>query len=201
MNMVWRFPHVENPVLKLDEDRQVVLGAVYIPDFVDSQGDWATADEIEKAAYEFMAKGDVRAIDTNHDMEDNGGVVVESFIARKGDPDFVEGSWVLGVKLTDDLWDDVKKGELNGFSMFGKAVRTPGAVEVEIPDDGVVKGDVQESDDHTHRFIVKFDVADGKFLGGETDQGPDGHTHVIKSGTVTEEAGVDGHSHRYSWIA
>ena len=188
-------------VIKVDEDRQLVFAPVYIPGVVDSQGEWASAEEIEKAAHDFVANGSVTAIDTNHNLEDNGSAVVESFVVRKDDPDFVEGSWVLGVRVADDIWEDVKKGELNGFSMYGKAVRNEGTVELEIPDGGVLKGDVYEAESHSHEYLLKFDVETGKFLGGETTPGgDDNHTHVIKAGTVTEKAGEVEHSHRYSMI-
>ena len=57
-------------------------------------------------------------MDTEHNHQVSGATIVESFIARKGDPDFAEGAWVLGVRMTDgELWERVKSGELNGFSV------------------------------------------------------------------------------------
>ena len=58
-------------------------------------------------------------IDVNHQNDDvSAGVkIVENFIARADDPDFVEGAWVIGVHvLDDDIWNDILSGELNGFS-------------------------------------------------------------------------------------
>lgn len=40
-------------LLKADAPQRYTLGIVYEPDVVDSQDDWATADEIEKACWEF----------------------------------------------------------------------------------------------------------------------------------------------------
>ena len=37
-----------------DEEKRLVYGIVYEPDAVDSQGDFAKADEIEKACHQFM---------------------------------------------------------------------------------------------------------------------------------------------------
>lgn len=39
------------PILKTEEEKQLVTGVVYEPDVEDSHGDTMTAEEIEKAAY------------------------------------------------------------------------------------------------------------------------------------------------------
>lgn len=185
---------------KFDDDKQIAYGEVYIPMIPDSQGDFMTAEEIEKMAHGFMLDGLLRGVDTEHDLEDNGSVVVESFIARKGDPDFVEGSWVAAVKVTDELWPLVKSGELGGFSMYGKGERIPTYITIEVPDDGIVKGATDTAEDHIHEFFLKFDE-NGNFLGGETDV-VNGHAHKITKGTVTEDAGKgdDKHRHRFSFV-
>lgn len=54
-----------------------------------------------------------------------------------------------------------------------------------------------KSENHTHQFMVAYDK-DGNFLGGRTSPGEDGHTHVIKRGTITEDSG--GHHHRFSHV-
>ena len=119
-------------IQKFEADKQLAFGVVYAPDELDTHGDFMTAVEIEKMAYDFMMTGKVNAIDTQHDLEENGSKVVESFIARKGDLDFPEGSWVMGVKVFDEeLWGAIKKGELTGFSMYGHAKRSPVTIEVQ----------------------------------------------------------------------
>ena len=185
---------------KFDDEKQLAYGEVYIPMVPDSQGDFMTAAEIEKMAHGFMMDGLLRGVDTEHDLEDNGSVVVESFIARKGDPDFIEGSWVAVVKVTDELWPLVKSGELGGFSMYGKGERVPTYITIEVPDDGIVKGETDSAEDHTHVFMLRFDDA-GNFLGGQTNE-VNGHSHGIKKGTVTEDAGPEGqeHRHRFSFV-
>ena len=79
-------------IKKLDQDEQIVFGEVYAPDFPDSQGDYMSAREIKKMAYNFLQKGNVSNIDTNHSQVPNGSRVVESFIAREGDPIFTPGA-------------------------------------------------------------------------------------------------------------
>ncbi len=181
---------------KFDEEKQLAFGEIYIPMIPDSQGDFMTSEEIEKMAHGFMLDGLLRGVDTQHDLCDNGSVVVESFIARKGDPDFIEGSWVAAVKVADDLWPLVKSGELGGFSMYGSGERIPTMITIEIPDDGVMKGQTDDTSDHTHSYSIRFSK-EGDFLGGETNV-VEGHSHKITKGTVTEK--TDDHRHRFSFV-
>ena len=186
-------------VSKVDDDRRLVYGVVYEPDVPDSHGDFMRADTIEDMAHRFLSKALVHNIDTNHDLEANGSVVVESFIARSNDPDFPVGAWVLGVYVPDDdRWAEVKKGELGGFSLYGMAVRGDEVeLEIELPEDGMVWGETYEHNGHTHRFVAKFDEK-GNFLGGHTDE-VDGHAHVITKGTVTDGGGSVDHNHRFDF--
>lgn len=187
---------VKTPIKKLDEEQQLVFGEVYAPGFPDSQGDFMSAETIQNAAHNFLMKGLVDQIDVNHNRELSGCRVVESFIARPDDTIFIPGSWVIGVKIFDpDLWEMVKSGELNGFSLDGTGVRVDTMLEIEMP--LVLTGETEESNGHKHQFVVRFD-AQGNFLGGETGPGPDGHVHRIRRGTSTDDA--DGHSHRFSFV-
>lgn len=179
-------------IKKTDAEQQVVFGEIFAPEVTDAQGDRMSAMEIQKAAYLFMQKGRLAKVDTNHDRKLNGSYVVESFIARDGDPVFIPGAWVVGVKVPDAaVWAKIKSGELNGFSLDGLGFRERTVVKVEIPDQ--VSGETYEAAGHTHRFIATF--KDGKFAGGATDEVL-GHRHAISKGTATDAAA--GHSHRYS---
>lgn len=121
--------HIEGGVtksaklIKTDASKMIVGGVVYAPDEVDSQGDFATQEEIEAAAHRFLANGFVGRIDVEHNQQPTDARVVESFIAKSGDPHFPEGSWAVSVKLTEPLWQDVTVGRLNGFSFFGDGKR------------------------------------------------------------------------------
>lgn len=184
-------------ISKIDEDKQIAYGEVYIPMIPDSQGDFMTSEEIEKMAHRFMKDGFLRSVDTQHDLADNGSIVVESFIVRKDDPDFpIAGSWVAAVWVPDDLWPLVKSGELGGFSMYGKGERIPTMITIEVPDNGILKGETATTEDHTHKYTLRFDAV-GEFLGGETNV-VNGHSHKINKGTVTEEE--EDHRHRFSFV-
>ncbi len=106
---------------KADAKKQIVYGEVYRPDEKDTDGNWMTANTIEKMAHEFMEDLRLTQIDKNHEGDTEDCVVVESFIARSGDPDFAEDSWVVGVKVHDDaVWKSIEKGEITGFSIEGR---------------------------------------------------------------------------------
>ena len=107
---------------KSNEAKQIVYGEVYKPNCRDSDGNWMTAETIEKMAHDFMGSLKNQHINKNHSGAMDKGTVVESFIVRKGDPDFVEGSWVIGVHVPDkEVWKQIIKGELTGFSIEGTA--------------------------------------------------------------------------------
>lgn len=180
-----------------DKKQQIVWAEVYAPNRPDSDVEFMDAETIKNMAYDFMQTMKLDQIDSQHDNQlVTGAHVVESFIARKGDPDFIEGSWVVGVHIPDPAdWEKVEKGEWNGFSMEALVHKEVVEVEIEIPP--VINGKTLPADDgHTHTFYVAYND-DGQFMGGKTDT-VNNHFHVIKRGTITEES--DGHAHRFSHV-
>lgn len=186
------------PIRKIDEELQIVYGEVHAPGVIDSQGDFMSEEAIRKMAHRFMINMNLRNVDAMHTRKAEEAAVVESFIVREGDPDFpMPGAWAVGIYVADpELWDQVKKGDYNGFSLDGKGMRETVEVEIEVPES--VKGRTDVTDDHDHEFVVKFDE-NGDFVGGKTVPDKTGHVHKITRGTATNEAD-DGHSHRFSYV-
>lgn len=182
------------PIKKLEAEQQIVFGEVYSPAPPDSQGDFMSADTIREMAYDFMKNRPLTNLDVQHSRVDCGAVIVESFIARDDDPLFIPGSWVIGVWCPDEVWELVKSGELNGFSLDGFGLQIPQTIVIELPE--VLKGETSEVNGHKHMFMVSY-AEDGTFLGGVTTE-VDGHKHAILRGTVTEDA--NGHNHRFDMI-
>lgn len=146
MEIVWKSNHVSaasgsrdngipesrkewcGAIKKSDDEKHLVFATVYEPDTVDSQGDFAEADEIEKAAHLFLGEYRQEFVDTEHNQRMNGSIVVESFIKRgsvEEYPDTKDGAWCVVIKVRDvDTWDKIKNGEIAGVSMFGSAMKT-----------------------------------------------------------------------------
>ena len=61
------------------DEKRLVSGVVYEPDFVDSQDEFAGAEEIEKAAHAFLVK--FRTIKLQHSEIRKDVDLVESFVA------------------------------------------------------------------------------------------------------------------------
>ena len=181
------------------EYERVVFAEVVIPDRPNTYGDIHTPKQVKDIAYGFMKAGigDTVGIDVDHDNEDLSGSikVIESFIAREGDPDFIEGSWVVGLYIGDDsTWNKVLDGDITGYSY--EACMYSKDAEIEIPIVRTVAGFTAKDviDDHFHTFLVVLDM-EGNVLYGSTND-VDSHTHSIMNNTYTEY-GL-GHSHRYN---
>ncbi|MCK4822626.1 hypothetical protein KA005_43080 [bacterium] len=113
-------------ILKTDVDKKMVYGIVYSPEETDSQGDIASAEEIEKAAYGFMKYRRSGKIDKMHNMEPEEGFTAESWITRENDAlfkdDSPEGSWAVGIKIEKaETWGEVKDKKLTSLSLMGSA--------------------------------------------------------------------------------
>jgi len=113
-------------ILKVDAEKRIIKTAVYVPNLIDTQGDWATAEDIEAAAHSFMKELKLQNVDTFHDFQKVDAFVCESYIS-KGDSDWEDGSWVVCIKIdSDEVWAMVLKGEIEGVSMAGTALRYEG---------------------------------------------------------------------------
>ena len=192
-------------IQKIDEDQRLVFGEVYAPFVPDTEGDFMTDVEIQKMAHGFMIGRKQKKVDEQHDNEETGAVIVESFISREGDPDFpIVGAWVVGAFIpNEEQWEKVKRGELNGFSMEALVTKRVRDVIVELEEEIRVTT-LPGPDDHTHEATLNFDT-NGNFLGGTTNV-VDGHWHTVTRNTVTgpeinvDGSQSDGHRHRYSFL-
>lgn len=115
-------------VLKSDEERQIVYGVVMEPDTYDTDFNWTTSDEIEKAAHFFMQHG--VGIDKEHTRKDIEAAVVESYIAPADfeidDKPVAKGSWVMAVHIRDEAeWEALKSDGRLQFSIDALALIDP----------------------------------------------------------------------------
>ena len=110
-------------VTKADDPQKLVYGVVYEPEVEDAHGDYMDAETIEKAAHNFME--DYQQIDKQHDFTTSAGKVVESYVAPVDmtieQTTITKGTWVLVTKATDEMWEDIQKGDFTGYSLAGSA--------------------------------------------------------------------------------
>lgn len=188
---------MEADIKRADGWERVVFAEVLIPDSTNVYGDFHTKESVKEFAYGFMKQG--FGFEVTHDSIDRTGdlYVVESFIARPGDPDFIEGAWVVGSYIADDdLWQSVLSGEYNGYSYQATVQYLD--VDMVMPLDrvrvGVTEPDLE--DGHVHDFVVILDDDGRPIAGGTRDTG--GHVHAIRSHTFTEVSA--GHNHLYNFV-
>lgn len=184
-----------------DEYERVVMCELLSPDVPNCYGDIYTREAIKDFVYAYAEHG--FGLDIDHDLIDVNGeklLLVESFIARPGDPDFAEGSWVIAMKVLDDeTWQMVLDGKLNGFSYQADCFMTD--VVIQNLRNRQVTGTTQPdlTDGHTHTYLVLLNALNQPISGGTGVT--DGHSHRISIHTVTSVAislfGAGEHNHRY----
>jgi hypothetical protein len=121
-------PALERAFKKADDELQVAYVEAYAPGVPDSQNDFMTSDEIRLMAWKFLLDGNTKNVDREHNNQQFGAGIVESFIARDGDPDFIAGAWGVGIHVADPItWSNIKTGYINGVSLDGDGERVPSA--------------------------------------------------------------------------
>ena len=182
-----------------DGFERIVFGEVLIPDEPNVFGDFHTRQSVREFAYGFMLNG--FGINHEHDNPDISDEVsiIETFIAREGDPTFIVGSWVLGVFVgKDEVWQAILDGEVNGFSY--EAMVKFFALDLIVPNETTRYGVTEPAltDGHQHGFFVLLD-RDGRVITGGTTF-VNGHAHPISQHTFTDEGGADAHTHIFNVI-
>lgn len=182
-------------ITEVSADERLVTGQVYAPDTIDSHGHFMTSAELKNVAHQFMLDGLITSIDLQHNNVTVPATIVESFIARKGDPDFEEGAWVATTKIDDPtIWKAVKDGQINGYSFEILTYRDDMVVEFEYNSWYYGFTDPDPHDKHDHPFMVRLDD-NGEIIWGATGVGSDGSpAHTITRSNITEAVG--GKSHR-----
>lgn len=118
-------------------EHRYTLGVAYKPgsrldkSTHDSQGDWATGDVIQKAAWDFVSnleKGN--GLNDSHITTSDGlsvGRVVESFLApvdmNINGKLIKKNTWLVGTIWEPHYWQKIKAGERLGLSIEGTGKR------------------------------------------------------------------------------
>lgn len=187
------------PLISRDSNgfERVVYAEVLIPDVPTAFGDVHTVESIKNFAYGFAKSGYEVDIEHAKETAEDKFTIVESFIAREYDTDFVPNSWVVGALITDDeLWQEVIDGTINGFSYQALVKFTE--IEMEVPEFQTITGATEPDliDRHVHDYIVVLDSDFKPIYGGTSES--NGHTHSISKAVSTDSK--FNHTHRYNFI-
>jgi len=107
-------------------EKHIVYGVVYEPDEVDTQEDYADAEEIEKAAHLYLEE--YGGVSVEHEKLTRQVAVCESYLAPValtfGQEKVKKGGWIMAHHVkSPELQKGVEDGTYTGFSMEGTAVR------------------------------------------------------------------------------
>lgn len=120
------------PIYKAEEkaDEKIAIGPVLIPmsddDEVDGQNQTYDAKAVEDAAHYWMESWQQMTEMHTNELDEKQFSILESYIApvdfELNGHTVIKGTWILMIRvLDDDLWQKIKDGELNAFSIGGVA--------------------------------------------------------------------------------
>lgn len=114
-------------LIKLKKEEREVTGVVLEPDTFDAQKTTISKEVIKRAAHKYLANYNKRTkLGVQHEDFTKPFELNQSYIAPCdlviGGKIIKEGSWIIVIKVLDaSIWGKIKKGEITGFSIGGKA--------------------------------------------------------------------------------
>ena len=116
--------------IKKIESQNTALFIALVPDEVDLNGDKISAEEIKKAAYEFMKNLQDKAVNIDHEEKTNIETAhfVESYLTlvdmeRNGDT-IPQWTWIVGIQFDEDTFEKVQEGDFIWISIEWKGQYT-----------------------------------------------------------------------------
>ncbi len=106
------------------ESMNTVLFIALVPDEEDGNGDIITADEIKKAAYEFMINLQDKVVNINHEDEEiESAKFVESYLTisdiERGEEIIPQGTWIIGIQFDDETFEKIQCWDFVWISIEG----------------------------------------------------------------------------------
>ena len=173
-----------------NEEQRLVEGIIYAPYQLDTYGTMMLPEDVARMCHDFNIKRMYTSIDHEHNEQPSGCEMVRNWIAGANDPDgYPEGAWIGMTKVhNDDLWNKVKRGELNGYSIhcFAGEVKFSGIVNHANAASGTTEksSNLGLLPDHEHEVTIIF-RSDGSIQSTDTSVVM-GHSHKIFYATATE---------------
>lgn len=134
-----------------DEEQHIVFGCALRADFPIYRADERygeyyvvfSKDVIRELYEKFMVEGRGADVNVQHTLDTNGVFLIQSFIKDSakginpvGFEDITDGSWFVAYKvLNEDVWNGVKQGKFNGFSVECYVDLQPVNAETDLVDD------------------------------------------------------------------
>lgn len=188
-------------ITKSANEKRYTLGPMYIPDRLDAHNEFATAEELQKAVWDYTRSGD-RRIRLQHNTSIVAGECVEVMswpeemtvslslptgsLQKASSVTFPAGTTYMGIVWEPWAWELVKKGKISGLSMGGTARRTVMVEGLDLP--------TPESDPH----ILKYSPTqprdkNGRWTDGDFTTKPGNwfDRHVMGVETVRTEQSPD----------
>jgi hypothetical protein len=174
-------------IVQRSSDKRYTFGVLYTPDEIDAHGEYASADDLQKAVHDYVMRGDLELRDMHDTSKKIGHVVeivtwpfeVELELMVPGETDKATntvtvppGTVFTGVIWSEDVWPDVKAGKYKGYSLGGKTVRVYDAED----DDALEpmgKAEGEADDDYVRGIQDGFEWMTAK-LGDAVSQRKDG---------------------------
>lgn len=121
-------------VAKADDEKRYTLGILYVPSARDADDEYAEAEELQKACWDYIRSGYRGIRDTHTNVEIGELVELVSWPyeveaeARTGGGEVFKyklpaNTVYAGVIWSPEAWELYKQGKLRGYSLGGKAVR------------------------------------------------------------------------------
>lgn len=133
--------NTHSKISKSSTEHKIAWFTILVPNKVDRQGDIIYTEEIEKTRIRFMEnykagilKG-IGGLSKDHvEFTKNYGTIIDSFVdyngsffadSRSENNHSIANAWVLGIKLSDEIWAMYKQGAIQGVSIGGVGKRVP----------------------------------------------------------------------------
>ena len=112
-----------------EPEQRFVLASALVPDVADLQGDIMSPDVIREAAWDYLENSRKFGWQHKSTLGSDQASLVESYIAPVdmtiGSTHVAKGTWLIGARLSPDIFKKVKSGGLLGVSIGGHASSEP----------------------------------------------------------------------------
>jgi len=155
-----------------NEEKRIITGPALIPDKQIYRYNKKTGEEyyvyfsnktVEKLAHNFILDNKQNNITLQHQVNGNGVKLIESWLSKNEnelDLGLPIGTWFVSYKISnDEIWEDVKSGEFNGFSIevFTTMISTDLSKDIEgevLEEINILDKEISEMNDEEIELLI-----------------------------------------------